>query len=539
MSAAESRAFEVAEVDLSRHRACALSRNGEVACWGELPLAWADGVSAIGPQRATGIPHRLEGISGARQIALTEESTLYVLRDNGTVTQVRDDYRTQQPGMRNIVALGASTTEVCALEAGGDVRCRSGYQNWRTHAPRDGRTNATGLACGRDVCCAWDEHRPPMCRGGNGAAAKGAPESGIRAMEIGRRTICAETAESNPCWGWSLKETHGKAWTPPDTARKFPTPSPCWLDDGKLTCISEEPWVLDGIIDVEGHDNYACAIDRQGGLWCWGSNDKGQLADGHRVTSAEPRLARERSPQDETAGSPLGWHDDQRERLVVTDDGGLKFRDHDLVWHTVSSPERVASLARTAAGSVLLGRSGRVYRWAFDGSKTDIPRFDITPVGISNASEIVGHAYGGCARTVTGAVQCWGLDRLFDPYIPVLGPQESEPTVIPGLEAATSLAAGWRHVCGIAGGEVRCFGGNRYGQLGPQAIADTSLNVHTVPLPGAAVELSTGTASTCATLQDGRTFCWGSDLHGELRQGRRPLASHPMRTVLGPLAPQG
>jgi Regulator of chromosome condensation (RCC1) repeat len=80
--------------------------------------------------------------------------------------------------------------------------------------------------------------------------------------------------------------------------------------------------------------------------------------------------------------------------------------------------------------------------------------------------------------------------------------------------APSTLALGDSHTCAItAVGGVKCWGYNRYGQLGNGTKAAENL----VPLPvtgitSDAVSLSAGTSNTCALLKDKTVKCWGYDL---------------------------
>ena len=80
---------------------------------------------------------------------------------------------------------------------------------------------------------------------------------------------------------------------------------------------------------------------------------------------------------------------------------------------------------------------------------------------------------------------------------------------------ATSLACGERHCCaGFESGEIRCWGSNSRGELGdgtevsrPHPVLVASAPERARELP---VQLSAANDRTCARMESGRAWCWGT-----------------------------
>jgi alpha-tubulin suppressor-like RCC1 family protein len=146
---------------------------------------------------------------------------------------------------------------------------------------------------------------------------------------------------------------------------------------------------------------------------------------------------------------------------------------------------------------------------------------------------IAGLAVGddfACARGENAGLWCWGAGsdgRIGD------GASEARtrPSPVVGYDArrAVDLAAGAGHACAVdAEGEVRCWGDNRSGQLGPGA-PRASMEPVVVALPAPADAVAAGRAHSCA-LTGENVWCWGSN---EQRQLGDPEASGA-----GPHAPR-
>jgi alpha-tubulin suppressor-like RCC1 family protein len=130
-----------------------------------------------------------------------------------------------------------------------------------------------------------------------------------------------------------------------------------------------------------------------------------------------------------------------------------------------------------------------------------------------------------CVLLDNGDVRCWG----YQTFGPVLGSPESggqrigdgeEPTTIAPISLggkATAIASGNFSSCAILeDGSVRCWGDNRYGQLGYGNTVDVG-DVET-PAQAGAVDLGAGRTATaitvgryqaCAILDGGDVRCWG------------------------------
>ena len=140
-----------------------------------------------------------------------------------------------------------------------------------------------------------------------------------------------------------------------------------------------------------------------------------------------------------------------------------------------------------------------------------------------------------CAILDNGAVKCWGANstgQLGYGNTTPIGDDETPAAVGtvdlgPG-RTAKAISGGEGHTCAILdNGTVRCWGShNAYGQLGygnTTQIGDNETPAAAGPVdlgPGrTATAITTGSAYTCAILDNGSVRCWGFNAYGQLGNG--------------------
>jgi alpha-tubulin suppressor-like RCC1 family protein len=84
---------------------------------------------------------------------------------------------------------------------------------------------------------------------------------------------------------------------------------------------------------------------------------------------------------------------------------------------------------------------------------------------------------------------------------------------------ATNIAGGGDHTCAVvAGGSMKCWGGNGSGQLGDGTTTDHFTPVSVSGLTNAAA-VSAGFSHTCALTTAGGAYCWGDNTSGQVGDG--------------------
>jgi alpha-tubulin suppressor-like RCC1 family protein len=137
--------------------------------------------------------------------------------------------------------------------------------------------------------------------------------------------------------------------------------------------------------------------------------------------------------------------------------------------------------------------------------------------------ELAAKMHGTCALLEQGNVRCWGAEGPWHGYEREDAIGDDETPASAGDVAlggkAIHLVAAHLHTCAlIEGGRVRCWGEGDNGGLGyPQKlIVSDPATAGDVDVGAPALALSAGRHSTCAILAGGALRCWGYNLYGQL-----------------------
>jgi alpha-tubulin suppressor-like RCC1 family protein len=132
-----------------------------------------------------------------------------------------------------------------------------------------------------------------------------------------------------------------------------------------------------------------------------------------------------------------------------------------------------------------------------------------------------------CAIDGTGAVRCWGSNRFGQlgvaeaPTGP--GARVASPTRVTGAGEMVSLAAGAFHTCGVRrDGTVACWGHGGHGLLSAEAPGGEGGDVPSPQVVSGLQEVeavAAGDGFSCALRQDRTVACWGRNDHGQLGRG--------------------
>lgn len=140
----------------------------------------------------------------------------------------------------------------------------------------------------------------------------------------------------------------------------------------------------------------------------------------------------------------------------------------------------------------------------------------LTVVGVSGVTKLSAGYTHTCVIVAAGAVKCWGANTYGELGNNSLTNSNAAVTVS-GVTGATAISAGYYHTCAIvAGGAVKCWGQNKSGQLGNNSIVNAKTAVSVSGITGATALSASGVAHTCAVVAGGAIKCWGNNTYGQL-----------------------
>ena len=251
----------VLSVAAGGYHSCAVSTDGSAACWGQNTLGQlGDGaeIDSPSPVGVFSLPvSRAVSAAGRHSCALVQDgvhdgtvqcwgATLAVDNDSGAPgDQV---FPLPVPGLTDVVALAAGFDHNCALSRNGSVAC------W-------GANDSGQLGIGTTAASAT-----PV------TVAQLPPAAAIAA---GYNHTCAILQDATlRCWGSNAAGQLGDGTT---VDRALPVSSVSGLSQ---------------VAAVAGGSVHTCAATNDGAVYCWGSNDSGQLGDGSTTNHLTPTQVR-------------------------------------------------------------------------------------------------------------------------------------------------------------------------------------------------------------------------------------------------------
>ncbi|MBN1439624.1 MAG: hypothetical protein JW929_09465 [Anaerolineales bacterium] len=274
-----------------------------------------------------------------------------------------------------------------------------------------------------------------------------------------------------------------------------PTPSRTWSQTpARLetdTPAPGAPSILRAAAITSG-ENHTCIVTDSGRVLCWGNNEHGQLGDGTMVNRAVPVAA---AGVENAMAVAAGW----KHTCALTWEGKV------LCWG--------------------YNRNGEL-----GNGKTVDSSLPVEVGGLASGIRTIGTKEDHtCTASIEGGVQCWGYNE-FGQLGDGTRTSRSVPVDVPGLAAVVwEVVTGWGHTCILSeDGAVRCWGNNEYGQLGYGQEATLRLApVDVLGLQSGVIGISAAGAQTCALLNGGAVRCWGNNKYGQLGDGTTEIRLGP------------
>jgi alpha-tubulin suppressor-like RCC1 family protein len=286
---------------------------------------------------------------------------------------------------------------------------------------------------------------------------------------------------------------------------------------------------------VVAGDEHTCALVTGGGVKCWGNDGFGQLGNDpgpndagvpEDVTGLATGVTAIAAGSTHTCAVVAGgavkcWGRNNSGQLGDDGSSSFEYEPVDVVGVTGA-----VALAAGAEHTCALVTGGAMKCWGRNGygqlgnDQVGLgdQRVAVDVIGLGGAAVAI--TAGGehtCALLDSGAVRCWGFDMLGQLGNTSIAPWTTLPDdVVGATSGVTAIAAGAGNTCAIAGGALRCWGTDRFGQLGDGAPGvNQGAPVDVVGIAGATA-IAVGTDHACVALDTGEVRCWGSNAAGQL-----------------------
>jgi alpha-tubulin suppressor-like RCC1 family protein len=276
---------------------------------------------------------------------------------------------------------------------------------------------------------------------------------------------------------------------------------------------------------------HACVRRKNGTIWCWGTNDLGQLGRGTTAPafSADPQPIGQLEASGLAAGGDTTcattstdvfcWGDDSRGQLgrgapVTAPDGAAPAPVVGLATSVGLALGPGTACSQETTGAVRCWGDNHGGQLGAGASLQRTPVLSAVPAQLSGGQAVAAvSATRVCGRAPGGSSVCVGGDRFLEE-----GPDDtSDAAYIDNSGPARVLTAGDFFLCELrSGGGVACWGRGDEGQLGVGVAASSNRRKDAVTIPAldSVTSLAAGTAHACA-VQAGSVVCWGDCSSGQ------------------------
>lgn len=513
---------------------CAIASDNRAYCWGE----GSKGPLGNGSTARTSVPVAVD-TSGAlagktiRQISANYNHTCAIASDDQAYCWGNNDYG--QLGNDSVAYPDACSGTACsmvpvAVDTSGVLAGKTIRQI------ANGSAHTCVIASDAKVYC-WGANQvgelgaitaPDACNAWLGETCSTVPiavdTSGVlggktiqRIARSGSRTCVIDSADQAYCWGGNGSGQLGNGsrtdsfapvsvigWLPP-TATVAGVPATdlvVWADT-----------LLTFTAPARPTGTYPLTIAN--------GSDAASLPNALTYGSAAPLAIAAVSPNDNLAG---------QETITVRGSGFLRQGPTSFT-QVANGDDHACAIASVDRQAYCWGNNdhGQLGNGSFAGNPTAVDTSGVL------AGKIIQQIAAGeahtCAIASDGRAYCWGINHLGQ-----LGNGSSASSSVPiavdtsGVLAGKTLrqlTVGRDHTCVIASdNRAYCWGYNSYGQLGSEGgTCSGNIGCSLVPvavdtsgvLAGLTIQsVAPGRDHTCAIASNGRAYCWGYNLHGEL-----------------------
>lgn len=320
----------------------------------------------------------------------------------------------------------------------------------------------------------------------------------ISSVAIGYRNACLLSKEGSIlCWGQNATGAAGISDIL-DPQVFEPTPINITLPFGEF------------FKKVDSDGIHACGLTSANDLYCWGSNDQGQLG----IDSLDP-------------------FEDVPTKVDTS---------------SLAMGEYFIDIAAGYLHNCALSSLDKVYCWGINtkgevGNSTGTAKYlkpvltDLSALGAGEKPiKLYSGYFNNCIISNLNKTYCWGSNPNGNIGIGVTGGNYNTPTLLTDFSLPNkyfkSLAMGFYFSCGIANNNLAyCWGRNNRGQLANGSLIDENTPAQVM----SSIQfksINVGDYHSCALSVDDQLYCWGSNQLGQMGNNASPTSDFMVPTLI-------
>lgn len=280
-----------------------------------------------------------------------------------------------------------------------------------------------------------------------------------------------------------------------------------------------------------------CAVLTDGTVWCWGSNQSGQLGLGHIQPVPEPQNVGLADIRQVATGMNSACAIDTNDQLYCWGANAIGLVGNGTDVAALNPDLIMSSVAQVSVGPLHACATmldGSLACWGSNaygclGLGASAPAEMLSPTVVGNYDQVQEVACGAlhtCAR-IGGATYCWGYNA--NGQLGLGDTTDRDTPQMLNIAASDSLANGQYHTGMIIDGDVYTWGDNAFRQLGTADAFDAS-SPQRIDVMGAQ-KLALGGTFSCVLMEDEAVLCWGGNGAGQLGDGTTEDRAMPRPVV--------
>ena len=157
----------------------------------------------------------------------------------------------------------------------------------------------------------------------------------------------------------------------------------------------------------------------------------------------------------------------------------------------------------------------------------------MNPIGFgSDVAAVAAGSEHTCVLNTAGGVKCWGRNKYGQLGDGTTTGSDAPVDVLGLASGVAAVSAGPFHTCAVTtSGGLKCWGSNWLGQVGDGTNTDQLTPVDVIGLTSGVTAVASGWFHSCALTTLGGVQCWGHNFYGQLGDGTTSGSTVPLDVI--------